>query len=466
MRIALFFNFITWLLCLTGYSQSARRFDLQDCINYALTHNEELRIATLENDISLTHIKEVFARGLPQIDGNIEIVNNLDIQRSFIQDFITPASYAVLINTGLLPPSTVIPEPETFPAAFGTNFSGFASVKVKQLIFDGSFFVGLQASREAKQLSKAQEQEAKVKLIEAVSKTYYLVLISQENVEYASSTFASLDSLYKETQLLYTHGFAEKIDVSRLKIEHNNAKTNLISQTNLLVVSIQLLKFQMGMPINEPLYLNDVLLSSLVINLDMKDTQASWLMRPEYKVLNTSQSLLKLNVKNYKAQYIPNIYANFNYGWTAGQNTFNELTKFDNTTWLKYSNLSLRMSIPIFDGLRKSALIQRNQIEIQKVQYQVDQFKNNVEREISETNINLSNAMKNIETQKENMQLAEEVYRLTAIKYKEGVGANLEVVEANTALQNTKANYLNALYEGLIKQIELKKAMGILNEYE
>ena len=131
------------------FSQEESGFSLDDCINYALQNNEQLANARLDNDIAVTQINETLARGLPQVNGNIGVTKNFKIQTSFIQDFISPAVYGVLTNEGLVPNGTTGPEPQTFPAAFGTEYSGIAGLTARQLIFDGSFFVGLQAAQDS-----------------------------------------------------------------------------------------------------------------------------------------------------------------------------------------------------------------------------------------------------------------------------------------------------------------------------
>ncbi|MBC6409572.1 MAG: TolC family protein [Ekhidna sp.] len=445
---------------LTGTAQESIGMSLDDCIKYAIEHNEQLEIARLENDISETQIKETLAGGFPEIDGSIEGTRNFSIQVTPIPDFISPSVYQVLVDENLV--NDEQREFGTFPAAFGTDWNGKAGLSVSQLIFDGSFFVGLQAARTVKELSKKKEIQEKVDVIENVSKAYYLVLVSVKNLEFVARNFATVDTLYNETSALYENGFAEKIDVSRLKIQHNNLKVSLKNNTELLITSYNLLKFQMGMPLSERITLTDELTDELISSVQT-DQEGDYTIRPEYGVLQTNKNLIALNIKNFRSQYIPNLYADYKFGWNSGTDTFAELTDF-NDQWFKYSNLGLTLSIPIFDGFAKRANIQRNKIQMDQIQLNIDQFENNANREVIEARIKLENAKRSIEAQKENVALAQEVYNVTRIKYQEGVGSNFEVVETNTDLKESQTNYLNAVYEGITSQIELKKALGILNK--
>ncbi|MEP1097561.1 MAG: TolC family protein [Cyclobacteriaceae bacterium] len=448
-------------LLLRAEAQEETNLSLEECISYALENNENLQIAKLENDIAVTQINETLARGLPQVDGTVGFAKNFKIQTSFIQDFISPSVYGVLVDEGLLGAGSGPGELQTFPAAFGTNYTGNAGITARQLLFDGSFFVGLRAARTVKLLSEKQENQTKVEIVEAVSKAYYLVLITRENLEFLGRNFSTIDTLLRETNGMYESGFAEKIDVSRIKIQHNNLRTSLKNNTELLITSLNILKFQMGMPIDTRLTLAGDLSSVSLTPIEV-NREGALQQRPEYAVLQTNKDLLDLNVKNFQSQYIPNLYANYNLGWTSGTNSFGDLTNFDSQTWFRYSNIGVNLSIPIFDGLSKKSIIQRNKIQMMQVDQNINQLRNNVDREILESEIKVNNSIRNVESEGENVSLAEEVYDVTKIKYQEGVGSNLEVVQANTELKEAQTNYLNALYEAATAQIELKKALGIL----
>jgi len=434
---------------------------LKECIDYALANNETLAIAAYEGEIATTQVNEQLAGGLPQITGDVGFTKNIEIQTSFIEDFISPAIYGVLLEENLLT-GVDIPQAQTFPAIFGTNYTGRAGLNVNQLIFNGSYFVGLKAAKTVKLLSEKKLEQTEVEVIQNVSNAYYLVLISKANLAFLATNFATIDTLLNETALMFENGFAEKIDVSRVKIQHNNLKANLRSSTELLVTAISLLKFQMGMPIREPLALTGDL-KDFVMDLELGDSKNAFLDRPEYDVQLTNRELIKLNMKNFQSQYLPSIYADYNLGWTAGTNTLDELSTFNNETWFRYSSIGVSMSIPIFDGLYKRSRIQRTRVQFLQAETGIEQLKNRIEREIEEAQVKLQNASRDVQAQKENAALAQDVYSVTKIKYQEGVGTNQDVIQANTSLKEAQTNYLNAVYDAISSQIQLKKSLGTLN---
>jgi outer membrane protein TolC len=120
------------------------------------------------------------------------------------------------------------------------------------------------------------------------------------------------------------------------------------------------------------------------------------------------------------------------------------------------------MSVPIFDGFGKAARIQKNRVQINQIENQRNFLKESFKNELYAAKANLRNDLNLLEVQEANMQLATEVYQIARIKYKEGVGSNLEVVEADAALIQAEINYLGAIYDGLISKINLEKALGLL----
>jgi len=445
------------------FGQEPLEYTLDECIEYALENNEQLKIASLENQISEAKVGETLSIGLPQVTASAGVTNNIEIQRAFIEDFISPAVYGVLIENGLLPPETPIPEPQTFAAAFAAKNTGQLGLNASQLIFDGSYFVGLEAARKLKEQTKEQEVKTRIDVIEAVAKAYYLVLVTSENLELLGSNYSRLDSLLNDTQQLYESGFAEKIDVNRIQIQFNNVETDLKNRTESLITAISLLKFQMGMPISQPLKLEDELSELEFDPIDLTALDFNPNERIEYKILQTQEELQNINVRYFKAQYVPNLYLNFGAGWVAGQQDLGDLMTFNDETWFNYANIGLTLNIPIFDGLYKRYKNQQNRLTIQQIQQSKKQTQNSISREVQTLMINYDNAVRNMEIQEENMGLAEEVFDVTRLKFQEGLGTNLEVVEADNALKEAQNRYYLALYDAIIAKIDLRKALGRIN---
>ncbi len=461
MRVVSSFIFVLLFTAVVEAQDTENAFTIQQCIDYAKEHNESLRVAQMEREIAKGTIGETRALGLPQVNANIGIQHNINIQTSFIQDFISPATYGILFQEELLE-RRELDEPSTFEAQFGVPNSGNAAISVSQLIFNGSYFVGLEAARALKELRQKEYVKSEIELVENVTKAYYLVLISKENLNLIARNYERINKLYNETSAMYDAGFAEKIDVARLEIQRNNLRTNLATSTELLKVSLSTLKVQMGMPVDQPLKLVDDLDSVTEGLLEVQAVAANPSDRIEYAILDENRNLALLDIKNNKVQYLPNMYASFNHGWTSGTNNFGDLFNLNDETWFKTTNVGASINIPIFDGLQKRYKIQQAKATLSQVELGMQQLENSIQLEIQAARIKMNNAIQNLENQERNAKLAEEIYEITRIKYLEGVGSNLEVIEADTEFKNAQTNYYNALYDAIISKIELQKALGIL----
>ena len=439
------------LLLLIGFAmkleaQEPIDLTLEDCIRYALENNEQLKIKQLDREIAEAEVRKTISMGLPQANVNGGLNYNFEPQKSLLD----PNSF----------PGGSGGSTEDIEVSFQQKYDGNIGLGVDQLIFDGSYFVGLQAARTYKELSTKEHQKSKIDIVEAVSKAYYNALIAEEQLELLEKNISRLDTLLNETREMYEAGFAEKIDVDRIRVNYNNLKVDLSRTRQLKDVSRKLLKFQMGMDLNQPISLKenleDVEVDVPIVPIENFDYN----QRIEYSQLQTNRSLAYLDLKNNKVQYLPKLYARFGYGWNTAAATGSDL--FVSRRWLDNGAIGITASIPIFDGFLKSNKIQQNRLQVKQIENQMSYVEKSIDLEIEQSKISLNSQLETLEVQKQNVQLAQEVYDISKVKYQEGVGSNLEVIDADASLKEAQTNYLNALYQAITSQIELKKALGTL----
>jgi outer membrane protein TolC len=426
----------------SSFGQESYAFTLDECLEYAMNNNQNMLNADLEVEKQRKVIGETLSIGFPQVSGYLDVRNNFQVPTSFI-------------------PGEFFQQPGQFvPVQFSPQYGGNASVGLTQMVFNGSYFVGVQASKVFVELSSKQAEMTEIDIAQAVTTAFYSVLVNEEGLTLVNSNYDRLDSLLRETKLMFDNGFAEKIDVNRVQIEFNNAKTSRKIGTDILTISRQLLKFQMGMKLDTELEiigtLNDLALE--INNPTVKDFE--YVDRIEYSILKTRESLAYFELKNNNSQYLPNIDFFLNIGATSASGTSSDV--FDTSNWFTFGNYGLTLNLPIFDGLYKSYRVQQNKIKISQIQNDYEFLQNNIDLEILTARTNLENAIIDFNTQIENMSLSEEVYNVTKIKYQEGLGSNLEVIEADAAFKYAQNNYYNSMYEVLLSKIELEKAMGTL----
>jgi outer membrane protein TolC len=427
---------------------------LQQCIDYALKNSLQVKNAALTVEIDKAKVNEIKADGLPQITGGFDYSNNLKIQTSFLPDFISPSVYGVLIQQGLINPSDAPTSYATFPAQFGVKQTGRFDVMAKQLLFDGTFFLGLKAAKTYTQLSEKQLNQTKIDIITNITKAYYAVLINQERLNLSLANIVRTDSLLRQTRAMYEQGFVEKIDVDRLEVNFNNAKTLQQTLAKLVELSQTILKFQMNVDLKQDIRLAESLQTSKAEGFASMKAEADASKRIEYSILETQRELANLDVRRWTSGYFPKVYLNGSFGYTAGAE------RIGDWRWFNYQVIGFNIDIPIFDGLRKNAQIQQAKLKVKQVENAQLLLKQQIAMEQKQAEITLSNAFNELESQSKNMNLAMEILRVTKIKYQEGVGSMLEIVEADAAYRQAENNYYNALYEAIISKIELDKASG------
>ncbi|WP_144607241.1 TolC family protein [Algoriphagus algorifonticola] len=445
-------KYLLIILCLsmpvlTMHGQEVVRLTLEEAVSYSLENNVNVKNAKLETMISKATVKETTATGLPQVNGNFDI------------------NYNPAIPVVFLPNEPPFGDPnvpgDVIPARFGVSYQSNLGANLTQMIFDGSFFVGLRAAKTYKQLTDLDLVKTKVDVIESVKKAYFGVLVNEERIRLSRANLARIDTLLTETRALNEAGFAEKIDVSRIQVQRNNTATQLERSLTALEISEQILKLQMGLPMEYDLELGESLSQLNPIEEINALLQEEGMERVEVSQLQTNLELVQLDLKNNQSQYMPTIDFIANAQRAGAGNTFN--TVFDKQNWFGSSLLGVSMKVPIFDGLSKSARIQKNRLQMMQLENQKSFLQESIKNEVYTAKTNLKNDLNILEIQRENLELAREVYDISKIKYNEGVGSNLEVVEADAALIEAEINYLTALYDGLVAKVDLEKALGILS---
>lgn len=418
-------------------------FSLEQAESYALEHNTNLLNATLDVASAEAFVQENIATGLPQINGNVDVAYNFALPPSFV-------------------PSEFFggPPGETEVVYFGTEYSGLATATLTQMLFDGIFFVGLNAARKFEERTVKEATLTKIDVIEAVQKAYYAVLVNDLTLELIEKNYGRLDTLLIETKIMNENGFAELIDVNRVQVQYNNIKMELENSNRLRYIIMAALKFQMGMPIDQPLELTDRL-SVEIFDEISQDQIFEPGNRIEYSILQSSQQLAELDLKRNTMAYLPSLDLYSTIGASAGTGAAANIFNITNE-WFGFGVAGIQMTLPIFDGLQKHRIAQQRKVKIDQVNNSFDLLENSMNLQVQESTVRLTNGISKMRVQQENMKLSEEVYNVTKIKYQQGVGSNIEVINADADYKQAQLNFFTALYEALVAKVNHEKALGNL----
>src|SRR6185436_2593807 len=319
---------------------------------------------------------------------------------------------------------------------------------------------GLKASKTYAELARKNYQQTKIETALQVSKAYYNVLVNAERMDLLNANVERIKKLRDDTKAFFDNGFVEKIDFDRMDITYNNIVTEKTKTEKLLELGKLLLKYQMGMDMNANLTLTDDLKNIKFDESLPADQQTDYTKRIEYSVLQTTQRLQELDLKKNRVAYLPNLVL---YGGLSTHAYRFDFDFFDSDkAWYPAAVVGATLSIPIFDGFQKNARIQQSKLNLKKIENNFKSLEQGISLEISTAKVNLQNSILSLETQRKNRELAEEVSRVSKIKYDQGVGSNLEVTTAETSLKEAETNYYSALFDALVAKVDYQKATGAL----
>lgn len=466
---------LTLLICLTGalqgFSQTqptpqpapqTYRFSVQDAVNYAHEHQTAVVNAGLDVKSAEYKVKETIGIGLPQLTGSATFQDYLQTPSVLFPSF-TDGLYQILNSEGVKGGNgEVIPLRTSGQQKLSIQqkYNSSIGITLNQILFDGSYLIGLKASKTYRELSQKSLVRSKIDASVAVTKAYYQVLVSNRQIALLNANIDQLKQQLDQTVAQNKQGFVEKIDVDRITVQYNNLLTNRENVIRLLVLNYQMLKFQMGMPIDAELILTDKLED---VNIDESASEAGvtsdtsfYHNRIEYSLSETNVKLNEFDLKRKKAAFLPTLSLNGNSSLTYQDNSFRRLygTSYPAT----YIGLSL--SIPIYNGGQRTNQVRQTQITLLKSQNDLNNLKNQLSLQANQARITFVNGLQSLNNQKNNQALAQEVLRVSKIKYQQGVGSSIEVTQAQTALEDADNKYIQGLYDALVSKVDLDQAYG------
>jgi len=435
--IFVFFSFLSF--------PQERKLSLKECIQLATENNENLKNSKLEERISKALSREYLSIGLPQINLDGGLKYNHDVPKS-------------LIDISRFMPG--VPEGTEQEVQFGQAYDGRVDLFINQMIFNGSYFVGLSAAKELVRLSEKLTKRDEIDINISVRKAFYTVLNTKSRIELVNNNLERLQNLLNETTQLYQNGFIEKLDVDRIQVAYNNLNSEKIKADRLYELSKEVLNFQIGLPVGTNIELIGSLSEDIVNEFSYNLNDFDYSKRIEYSILQTDKNLKFYDLKNNRSQYYPQIYANYNYGYNTSSSNYDLF--FESDRWKSFGTLGLKIIVPIFDGFLKRSKINQSKYKIEQVENQMMFLERSINLQINQSIINYENTKESLTISKQNLELAQNVYNATERKYKEGVGSNLELIDSNNSLKIAQNQYYNSLYESIIASIDIKKTLGTL----
>ncbi len=420
-------------------------FSLEEAIAFALENNYSAINAERDLTDAQKQKWEVIASGLPQVDGTVSYQNQLKQPVSLIPSEFFPDG-----------------EPGTFtPVVFGVPQQIIATGTLKQQLFDGSYIVGVQATKAFLKYSAYNKEKTDLDVRKAVVEAYGNVLLAQESVGIFEKNKVTLEKNLFETQKLFENGLGDEESVEQLEITLSSVENQLKNAIRFEEITLQMLNLIMGIDIDAPTQLEENLdnLTQNQMRFELLDSDFNIEKNVDYKLVENLNEQRFYELKLAKSKALPTLNAFVNYGTSAFGNNFEFFN--NDQDWFEFSTFGVDLTIPIFSSLGRSASTQRAKIALEKAKTQLSEAEEQIRLQWERAKSDFIFATEQYETAKENLRLAERIERKNQIKYSEGIASSFELRQAQTQLYDAQQGYLQSMVDVINRKTDLET---IINE--
>ena len=419
------------------------RVSLQEAITYGRENNRQILNADREIQRAYKERWSVIAIGLPQINANASYQNFIELPTSLI-----PAQFF----GGK--------EGEFAEVQFGTPQNMVAGATLSQLIFDGSYIIGLEASKVYLSISENILEKTVLEIRKNIVSTYSSILLIQENIKFLEKNRDNLVANLAEIQALFRNGFGEEESVEQLRLTLSGIETQLRYAQNTEKITLNMLKLLMGFPTEAPLQLSDSLDSLTTQGLFEEKIEAKPNLESniDIKIATNNLKSESLLFKYEKSKSLPQLTAFLNGNYTGNSETFSFIES--NQKWFGAALFGINLNVPIFSSLKRSADTQKAKIAVDQARTSLEETQERINIEVQAAQNDYSLAVETYFTNKENLALASRIEQKNQSKYFEGLVSSLELRQAQLQLFSAQNSYLSSIQNVIQKKLNLETLLN------
>lgn len=430
--VILAFIFPSILLAQTTNDSLLSEATLQNVVAYAVKHQPVIEQALIDENIVNNTIKSKLADWYPQVNFNYNLQHNFQVQQTIIGGNVV---------------------------RLGVNNTSAAQFTASQYLFNRDALLAFQSRGDVITQARQTTESRKIDVAASVSKAFYDVIATAQQIKVSDENINRIEKSLSNAYNQYKAGLVDKTDYKRATITLNNTKALRQANIALLNSRTEYLKYLMGYPTEAAL---NLVYDSLQMEKEIAvDTMATVNIgnRIEYRLLETQQKLQQANLKYNKWAFLPNLSLNGAYNLNYLNNDFAKV--YSNNFPSSFAALTL--SFPIFQGGKRKYNISNAELQLRRTQWDIAALKNNVNSQYAAALASYKSNLANYLALKENVALAQEVYDVINLQYRNGVKTYIEVITAETDLRTSQINYYNALYQVLSSKIDVQRAAGQIN---
>ena len=417
-------------------------FSLLEAQQFAMENSYVLHNTSQDIELARKKVWETITVGLPQVTGG--------------------ANYNMFLNlpVSLLPGEIFGGEPGTYiPVKFGQDYNSDFGLNVTQLIFDGSYIVGVGSSQLYLDLSKQAHEKVEIDIRDAVAQAYYMVLIGERYKIVMEESLLNAQNLFAETKIYFDNGFREEQDESQVKRSLKNAENEILKADREISIAKIVLKYAMGYNLENDIKLSGVLENYLLPLVGRENSfQFDFNNHIDYRLAQSNFQFNEKLLKLEKVTYLPSISAFYNYNKAAYGNSAN-LFKSD---WYPSSLIGFQVSMQLFNSGQKRSRVQQASIELDKAETEQKLAGITLQKDYLTAQAEMESAIERFENDRENRDLAKGILDKTKIKFINGISSSTELSQLETQYINSFQALVNSTLQLLQADLKLKKAVGAL----
>lgn len=425
-----------FLLLLYGPFLPAQELDLESAIQLAKTNNRTLQNSSKDIQIAKQKRWETIAVGLPQVSLSAGYVN------AFKQ------------ATTVVPSETFGGQPGDFiELLFGTTQSANAGLRLEQLIFDGSYLVGLQASEVYLRISEQAYTKTEQVITQATVDAYINVLLAKAQINVLEQNLGAAQQNLNEIKAIFKNGLTEEENMQQLQLIVSSLQTSLTYTKKMAALAKNVLRYVLGMEFDAPLTLSSTL-EGLALQYQSENSNVLTLSNNiDYQMAQNDIRSKELLLKLERFKSLPRISAFLSGGYDGYNQSF-EFTQPEQN-WFGRASFGLNLSLPIFSSFQSQAKRQQAKLALEQSKNQAADIAQELLLEESRLRSEVQFNLENLQTTATNLALATSIEQKNQIKFKEGLVSSFTLRQAQTQLYDAQNNYLTAMQQLVVSKTSL-----------
>lgn len=417
----------------SAQTQGKQDFTLASAIETALKNNRSYLLAEQDLEKSDLQINEAYGLAMPSLSGSAQYTRNLK-----------PAVFFITTPTGVQ------------KLRIGADNAYQLGFTLQQPLFSKTVGTALEVAEIYKDYSMVGVNTSRLKTITDVKKAYYNVLLAKRYKEVSQKMLELTESNYKNVQTMYKEGVASEYDELRMSVQLANVRPQVLQAENTYQIAVMNLKNQLGIE-KEPVAVDEFRLELLPEDQITLGSQKVAEQNSNLRQLTIQKNLLEKNVEIKQAGLWPSLYAFGNLAWQTQANNF----KFQDYDWIRSTSVGLSLSIPIFSGFQTVSQIQQAELEVKKLDYMINDLQSNLQLAVQSATFKLREAKERVDAQGKAVGQAEKALSIAEIRFKNGVGMQLEILDAQLALNQALNNQAQATYDYLVAKADWQQLTGM-----